>query len=808
MSLTEKIRTIEAELRSIEQRKNRLLQQLYELKAAQSQSEVSSSFSTLEKLQLFNDLFIGRRDVYARGFLSKKYNKMGYSPACANADNKTLCQRGRIRCLDCPNRVFAQFDLKAIKMHLQGQDGMGRPFIAGLYPLMPDDTCKLLAVDFDSDNYQAESLSFLSICDRYHIPAYLERSRSGNGAHVWFFFKDFVKASAVRKMATLLLEATMAEHSSVTLASFDRLIPNQDTLPEGGFGNLIALPLQRQPRYQGNSVFVDRQFRPFDDQWQYLATVQKISIPDIHRVIDELAQTEKDFSNQTSPLDHLTESQPFEIKPWEPETDNDQWKRIAESQTQALTIIQANGLYFDKRELSPKFKSALCRLASFPNPVFFERQAKRFSTRNIPRFITCYEEKGNYLLIPRGLTDKIIGLFNDYHITYELLDKRSLGTRLDVKFQGTLRPKQRLVANQLLKNETGVLCASTGFGKTVIGLYALAQRGVSTLIITNRKELATQWRISAEIFLDLPRESIGTISSGKVKPSGIVDIATVQTLANQKDWQKEISRYGMIIVDECHHAAARQYESILKHYTSKYVLGLSATPRRRDGHQPIVYMQCGPVRYRVNHKKENHSQPLMHRLCVRPTQFKSTLISDGQKKIRIQNIFKELTLDQNRNALIISDVMNAYREGRFSVVITERREHLEILRQELSEAKQLAVLYGSMKNKERAKEIAKLKSFSKEQGGAVLLATGKLIGEGFDEAKLDTLFLTMPISDRSVLIQYVGRLHRLCDKKTEARVVDYRDCQDPRLEKMFLKREKIYRAIGYQTEKLGETLLI
>lgn len=808
MSLTEKIRTIEAELRSIEQRKNRLLQQLYELKAIQSQSEVSSSFSTLEKLQLFNDLFVGRRDVYARGFQSKKYNKMGYSPACANADNKTLCQRGRIRCSDCPNRVFAQFELKAIKMHLQGQDEKGRPFIAGLYPLMPDDTCKLLVVDFDSDNYQTESLSFLSVCDRYHLPAYLERSRSGNGAHVWFFFKDFVKASVARKMASLLLEATMAEHSSVTLASFDRLIPNQDTLPEGGFGNLIALPLQRQPRYQGNSVFVDRQFRPFYDQWQYLATVQKISIPDIHRVIEELTGIEKHFSNQTSPLDQLKESQPFEIKPWEPETDNDQWKRIAESQTQALTIIQANGLYFDKRELSPKLKSALCRLASFPNPVFFERQAKRFSTRNIPRFITCYEEKGNYLLIPRGLTDKIIGLFNDYYITYELLDKRSLGTRLDVKFQGTLRPKQRLVANQLLKNETGVLCASTGFGKTVIGLYALAQRGVSTLIITNCKELATQWRISAEIFLDLPRESIGTISSGKVKPSGIVDIATVQTLANQKDWQKEISRYGMIIVDECHHAAARQYESILKHYTSKYVLGLSATPRRRDGHQPIVYMQCGPVRYRVNHKKENHSQPLMHRLCVRPTQFKSTLISDGQKKIRIQNIFKELTLDQNRNALIISDVMNAYREGRFSVVITERREHLEILRQELSEAKQLAVLYGSMKNKERAKEIAKLKSFSKEQGGAVLLATGKLIGEGFDEAKLDTLFLTMPISDRSVLIQYVGRLHRLCNQKTEARVVDYRDCQDLRLGKMFLKREKFYRVIGYQTDKFERSLLI
>ena len=328
------------------------------------------------------------------------------------------------------------------------------------------------------------------------------------------------------------------------------------------------------------------------------------------------------------------------------------------------------------------------------------------------------------------------------------------------------------------------------------------------MIITNRKELANQWRVSAEIFLDLPRDLIGTISAGRIKPTGIVDIAMVQTLANQKDWQKEVGRYGMIIVDECHHAAARQFESVLKRYSARFVLGLSATPRRRDGHQPIVYMQCGAMSYRVNNKKENQSQPIMHRLCVRSTTFKSALVSSEQRKTRIQDVFKELILDQNRNAFIINDVLEAYREGRFCVVITERREHLEILRQGLPEIKQLAVLYGSMKSKERAKEITKLKSFSKEQGGAVLLATGKLIGEGFDEAKLDTLFLTMPISDRSVLIQYVGRLHRLCDQKTEVRVVDYRDCQDPRLEKTFLKREKIYRAIGYQTEKLGENLLI
>lgn len=808
MSLTGRIRAIEAELRSIEQRKNRLLQQLYELRAAESQSEVPSSFSSLEKLQLFNDLFVGRRDVYARGFQSKKYNRIGYTPACANADNSDLCQRGRIRCLDCPNRVFAKLDLKAIKMHLQGQDEKGRHFIAGLYPLMVDDTCKLLVVDFDSDNYQTESLNFLSVCDRYHVPAYLERSRSGNGAHVWFFFKDFVKASVARKMATLLLEATMAENSGVTLASFDRLIPNQDTLPEGGFGNLIALPLQRQPRYQGNSVFVDRQFRPFDDQWQYLASIQKLSASDIHRVIDELTQTESHSITPTLSIDDLDGSQPFEIKPWEPETANDQFKRVAESQKQALKIVLANGLYFDKRELSPKLKSVLTRLASFPNPVFFERQAKRFSTRNIPRFITCYEEKGNYLFIPRGLTEKIIGLLDDHCIAYELLDKRSLGTHLNVSFQGTLRPKQRLVANQLLKNETGVLCASTGFGKTIIGLYALAQRGVSTLIITNRKELANQWRVSSEIFLDLPRDSIGTISAGRIKPTGIVDIAMVQTLANQKDWQKEVGRYGMIIVDECHHAAARQYESVLKRYSARFVLGLSATPRRRDGHQPIVYMQCGAMSYRVNNKKENQSQPLMHRLCVRPTTFKSALASSEQRKTRIQDVFKELILDQNRNAFIINDVLEAYREGRFCVVITERREHLEILRQDLSEIKQLAVLHGLMKAKERVREMAKFKAFSKDLGGTVLLATGKLIGEGFDEAKLDTLFLTMPVSDRSVLIQYVGRLHRLCDQKTEARVVDYRDREDPRLEKMFLKREKVYRAIGYQFLKEDGSRLI
>ena len=797
-SLTEKIVAIETELRQLEKRRNFLLQSLYDLKAAQSARETKSQFTPLEKLKIFESLFVGRRDVYARGFKSAKYQKMGYSPACANADNSALCRKGQIRCSQCPNRKFADFNLLVIKNHLQGRDQKGRRFTAGLYPLMSDDTCKVLVVDFDSERYKEEVLAFLETCDRYHLPAYLERSRSGNGAHIWFFFDQFVKAASARKMGTLLLEETMSRSPALSFDSFDRLIPNQDTLPSGGFGNLIALPLQRIPRYQGNSVFVDKNFEPYPDQWSYLSSVQRISLDDIQKVIDEIKPLERAALAGTSKQLGCTENvDDFEIKPLEPQSEKSAWQSIAQKQQKPLSILLTDGLYFDKGELAPKLKTMLTRLASFANPVFYERQMKRLSTRGIPRYITCFEEKGNYLLIPRGLKDKVLEAFDANGISYQLTDKRSLGQSIKATFKGTLRPKQSVVANHVLKSETGVLCAGTGFGKTVLGLYAVAQRGVSTLIITNRKQLLDQWVLSAEIFLDLPPNEIGTNKAGKIKPTGVLDVAMAQTLAHQKDWESLSCQYGMIIVDECHHAASLQFETILKRFQSKYVLGLSATPNRRDGHQPIVYMQCGPIRYRVNLKKENRTQPVMHVLEVHETPFKS---EPTQESKRIQETFKELIANDARNRAIVQDIEKAYQEGRFCLVITERKEHLERLKVDLSGIERLASVCGNIKTKERQKELERFKNFRKEEGGAVLLATGKLVGEGFDNPQLDTLFLTMPISDRSLLIQYVGRLHRLCDQKHEVRVIDYRDSQERRLEKMFAKRLKIYKAIGYEEQ--------
>lgn len=797
-SLTEKIVAIETELRQLEKRRTFLLQSLYDLKAAQSVSETKSQFTPLEKLKIFESLFVGRRDVYARGFKSAKYQKMGYSPACVNADNSALCRKGKIRCSQCPNRKFADFNLQVIKNHLQGRDQKERRFTAGLYPLMPDDTCKVLIVDFDSDRYKEEALAFLETCDRYQLPAYLERSRSGNGAHVWFFFDQFIRAASARKMGALLLEETMSRSPALSFDSFDRLIPNQDTLPSGGFGNLIALPLQRIPRYPGNSVFVDRNFEPYPDQWSYLSSVQRISLDVIRRVIHEIKPFETELlPSDSKHLSHTGNVDDFEIKPWEPQSEKSVWEVIAQAQQKPLSILLADGLYFDKAELTPKLKTMLTRLASFANPVFYERQMKRLSTRGVPRYITCFEEKGNYLLIPRGLKDKVLEAFDSNGISYQLTDKRSLGQPIKATFKGTLRPKQSVVANHVLKSEMGVLCAGTGFGKTVLGLYAVAQRCVSTLIITNRKQLLDQWVLSAEIFLDLPPNEIGTIKAGKVKPTGVLDVAMAQTLAHQKDWGTLSRQYGMIIVDECHHAASLQFETILKRFQSKYVLGLSATPNRRDGHQPIVYMQCGPIRYRVNLKKENRTQPVMHVLEVHETPFKS---EPTQESKRIQETFKELIANDARNRAIVQDIEKAYHEGRFCLVITERKEHLERLKVALSGIERLASVCGNKKTKERQKELERFKNFRKEEGGAVLLATGKLVGEGFDNPQLDTLFLTMPISDRSLLIQYVGRLHRLCDQKHEVRVIDYRDSQERRLEKMFAKRLKIYKAIGYEEQ--------
>lgn len=797
-SLTEKIASVETELRQLEKRRTFLLQSLYDLKAAQSVSETKSQFTSLEKLKIFESLFVGRRDVYAKGFKSAKYQKMGYSPACVNADNPVLCRKGKIRCSQCPNRKFADFNLLVIKNHLQGRDQKGRRFTAGLYPLMPDDTCKVLIVDFDSDRYKEEALAFLETCDRYQLPVYLERSRSGNGAHIWFFFDQFVKAASARKMGTLLLEETMSRSPALSFDSFDRLIPNQDTLPSGGFGNLIALPLQRIPRYQGNSVFVDKNFEPYPDQWSYLSGVQRISLDVIRRVIDEIKPLERAaLVSASKQVGHMGNVDDFEIKPWEQQSEKSVWELIAQAQQKPLSILLADGLYFDKAELTQKLKTMLTRLASFANPVFYERQMKRLSTCGVPRYITCFEEKGNYLLIPRGLKDKVLEAFDANGISYQLTDKRSLGQPTKATFKGTLRPKQSVVANHVLKSETGVLCAATGFGKTVLGLYAVAQRRVSTLIITNRKQLLDQWVLSAEIFLDLQPNEIGTIKAGKIKSFDVFDVAMAQTLAHQKDWGTLSRQYGMIIVDECHHAASLQFETILKRFQSKYVLGLSATPNRRDGHQPIVYMQCGPIRYRVNLKKENRNQPVMHVLEVHETPFKS---ESTQESKRIQETFKELIANDARNRAIVQDVEKAYQEGQFCLVITERKEHLERLKVALSGIERLASVCGNIKTKERQKELERFKNFRKEEGGAVLLATGKLVGEGFDNPQLDTLFLTMPISDRSLLIQYVGRLHRLCDQKHEIRVIDYRDSLERRLEKMFAKRLKIYKVIGYEEQ--------
>ena len=492
-TLAEQILAIESELQQLENKRKLLLQQLYDLKTAQNVREQKSNYSTLEKLQIFNNLFAGRRDVYARGFESRKYMKMGYYPACANADNPSLCQRGRIRCSKCPHRKYASFDFQVIKNHLQGQDEKGRRFVAGLYPMMPDETCKVLVVDFDSDNYQKEALAFLNTCDNHAISAYLERSRSGNGAHVWFFFNEFIKASVASKLGFLLLQETMNKESSLSFDSFNRMIPNQDTLPEGGLGNLIALPLQRQPRYQGNSVFVDREFQPFPDQWAYLSGVHKLSFIDVKKVLDEFSRNPQYLNSDIRPLMPSTQNpDDFEIKPWEPVPINKQWEEIAKTQDKPVPIILANGLYFQKSCLSSRLRSVLVKLASFSNPVFHERQAKRLSTRNVPRFISCAEEKGDYLLIPRGLKEKILSLFDEYQLKYSLIDKRAEGSSLPLVFKGKLRPKQQVVANHIFQFEHGVLCAGIGFGKTVLGLYAIAKRGVSTLIVTNRKQLADQ----------------------------------------------------------------------------------------------------------------------------------------------------------------------------------------------------------------------------------------------------------------------------------------------------------------------------
>ena len=617
------------------------------------QSNINSLSNAMEKIKLFMSLFKGRNDVYAKRWENPKKGTAGYSPFCLNEWKSGKCAKPKGTCVKCTGKEYAILDEKVINAHLLGHDN----FVAGIYPLCLDETCYFLAIDFDGGEWQKDIQILREVCSEFNIPTAVERSRSGKGAHAWFFFENSISAILARKLGSALLTYAMSRRHEINFKSYDRFFPSQDTMPKGGLGNLIALPFQKTARINKNSFFIDDNCEPYNDQWAFLATVQKLSEDDVEMFISKLCYGKE--------LGVLKEDNEEAQKPWE----TSKTKLLKDDFPLNIEIVKANMLFVPKVGLSQRALNHLKRLAAFKNPEFYKTQAMRISVKKMPRIISCSDETAEYLCLPRGCETDLKAVFKEYDIDVHFTDKANYGKNIDIEFKGSLREEQPIAFDKLLKYDNGILCGTTAFGKTVVAIKLIAERKVDTLIIVNKVSLVLQWRKRLMEFLtindSLPdidegkkrgrkkeRSIIGQMGDGKDTLSGIIDIAVMQSLNRMGEVKECVKNYGMVIIDECHHVSAFSFEQILKNINAKYVYGLTATPTRKDGHHPIIFMQCGPIRYRDDAKKQAEKRPFEHYIIPRFTSLRVSLDKD-EKDVSIQELYSEIVINGMRNLLII-----------------------------------------------------------------------------------------------------------------------------------------------------------
>lgn len=727
---------------------------------------LDSQSSTEEKIRLFRMLFRGREDVYAIFWMNEQTGKKGYSPAC---EDPWVGRRGG-------QKKYLPLTDDVIRDHLLGGKTIG------VYSLLMNNTCLFLVCDFDKEGWVLDATAYQNICGQNGIPAYLERSRSGNGGHVWIFFSMPVRATDARQLGMRLLRETMVVRAELDLGSYDRFFPNQDFVPRGGFGNLIALPLQKKCRALGNTEFIngsDSQLSRYVDQWFFLSQVQRVSPLQLEALLEKIPPIMVGHSTPKRSVSASTRE-----------------KYPAPEQ---IRCSLRSRFSIEKSGIPPWMLSQIKHLASLPNPEFFKRQNLRLSTYGVPVFVKCYEEDMSHLHLPRGLCDEIKEIFVSAGSRLILEDHRPTTKKLALKFLGLLTPEQEEAIQKVLSYPMGVLVAPPGMGKTVMGCYAVAKRNMPTLILAHRKPILDQWRQQLTKLLGLTDDSIGQIGGGKNRSTEIVDLAMIQSLKRFDDLEEFFSKYGFIVVDECHHIPALTFETTIKQAPSRYILGLTATIERRDKLHGIIAMQCGPVRTKMVSTQTNKTLTLINR--------ETSFIFQGDEKTSIQDTFRDLVQDDERNELIVTDVCEALSKGRRCLVLSHWKEHCDQLIEKLTrKGKTPFLLVGTLGKKQRTAVMEEIQTASHNQG-LVIVATGQYLGEGFDCPQIDTLFMAFPISFKGKLIQYVGRIMRDYPGKTSVMVHDYVDSQVPILKRMHARRLRTYKSMQFDWSESQESLL-
>lgn len=762
----------------------------------------------------FYSYFRGRKDVYV-----KRGRKGGYYTQCKNFWKPGLCPKKngeKTKCQDCPGKDYIVLNTKAILAHLKGDKADGSDVI-GLYPLFPDGTCWFLVFDFDNHDedaattkdWQQEVDALRNICLSVGIDALVECSRSGHGAHVWIFFNEAIQATTARKFGEALLAKGAEFVSLKNFLYYDRMMPMQDFLPEGKLGNLIALPLQGRALRKGNSAFVDEKWAPYSDQWAKLFATKRLSKIEIDDFIkawcpenDTMGMFQSDNVDEPeeeSPLlfGKSPKASPFNFK--------------SSDATSPVQIILADGIYIDKRDVKPRLQNAIRRLAAYSNPQFYQNLALGFSNNKTPRIVYDGYDEGNHIVIPRGCFDELKSHLYEAEIPCRIIDKRQSGRAINVSFNGTLYQEQLVAAERLSAHDIGILAAATAFGKTVIGAYLIARRKVNTLVLVNSAEIMNNWVQDLDRFLTIQEELptyttpkgrikrrdsvIGTFSSQKKAATGIIDIAMIGSLGKEDNINPMVRDYGMVIVDECHHAAATTFENVLRASAAKYVYGMSATVKRGDKQERRLFMQLGPIRHRYTTKERAQKQGIGHFIYPRFTRLADLSPSDGRMMHELNQLIIQSEI---RTHQIVADAVDCIRKGRTPVVMTKSRIHAEMLYSQLKEsADHVFLLLGGKSQKARA-ELREQMAIVPRSDSLLVVATGQYIGEGFNYPRLDTMLLAMPISFEGNVEQYAGRLNRDYEGKKDVIIYDYIDQYVPMLERMYHRRLRTYKKIGFE----------
>ena len=737
-----------------------------------------------DKRELFLKLFRCRQDIYPKRWDNLAQNKSGYSPVCLN-EWKDFCPKKKklkVKCGECTHHNFAPLDETAIKAHLQGSNTIGT------YAITENDTCIFLACDFDGEGWKEDVLSYKNAATELSIEVAIEISRSGNGAHAWIFFNEFISARLARQIGTLILSKATEGRPQIKLGSYDRFFPNQDFIPKGGFGNLIALPLQFDSRKNNCTVFVDEYFIPFENQWAFLAKIRRLSNFDVTNILGQYVKSRpSNFDQENDDFQLVLDEGITEVKISKDERlqcDGD------------VHVTLDSKISIEVESLPPKVIAKIKRMATFPNPEFYKKNRMRMSTFGEPRLIFTGELQTSKIIVPMGLLEKIIELFKTLKAKVILHDNRPKLSKSNFSFHGELTDIQKEATKKMLQFESGVLVAPPGAGKTVMACSLIAERKVPTLVIVNKDTLLSQWKERLSSFLKLSPKQIGVIKGSRKKPLGTVDIAMMQSLTSLQDLS-ELPQYGQIIIDECHHIPCVTFEDLLKRIPTQFILGLTATPYRKDRLEKIIYFYCGPIRHEITSSEQIEIPKLVH---VKRTAFK--LIEDLGPQPPIHLVWEKLIQDNDRNSMIAEDLLTAMISKRVALVLSDRKEHLKTLEEKLLSIK-TEQIFKTFKiesgdgKKKRAKIIQEIENAIQEKIPLCLFATASLIGEGFDLPRLDTLFLPMPLSFKGRMIQYAGRLHRKSEEKRDVLIYDYLDFNLALTLKMYRNRQKTYKTMGY-----------